>query len=97
MGPDGRTLYVAVAADDSAAPTGDGSTVVALDAATFEVLDTWRLAGAVSGLGVSSDGASVYAAVGARVTILDATSGLEVGQVPLPTDQTVVRVTPLAS
>lgn len=89
IGPDGTTLYVATAGED-------GSIVSAVDAGTFEVIATWHVDGAVSGLGVSSDGAHVYAAVGDRVVVLDATTGGEVGEVAVPTDAPIVRLTPLA-
>jgi sugar lactone lactonase YvrE len=99
VSPDGSVLYVATAGDDTemAAAGDDGSTVVALDASTFEVLETWHVAGSVSGLGVSADGASVYAAAGGTVTVLDATTGAEVGEVALPSDGPVVRVQPIAA
>ncbi len=97
MSPDARTLYVAAALDGSAPGGGDRSIVAALDAGTFELLDTWELQGNVSGLGVSSDGEGVYAAVGGRVAVLDAASGAELGEVSLPTDEPVVRVIPLAA
>lgn len=89
VSPDGRTLLVSVAG-------AEGSAVTALDARTFEVIDTWRLEGVVSGLDFSSDGSSVYAAIEGRVVVLDARTGLEIGAVPVPTDETVVRVTALA-
>ena len=99
ISPDGHTLYVAVSGEDNglASAGDDGSMVAALDARTFEVLDTWRISGPVSGLGVSSDGTTVYAAAGGRVVLLDATSGSELGAVALPTDQPVVRLTALAA
>lgn len=90
MSPDGRTLFVAVAGGT------DGSLVTALDAQTLEVLDTWHVVGAISGLGVSSDGSNVYAAVEGRVVLLDSETGDEVRDVSVPTDAPVVRVTPLA-
>lgn len=86
---DGETLLVSVAG-------AEGSTVTAFDAGTFEVIDTWRLEGIVSGLDFSSDGSSVYAAMQGQVVVLDARDGLEIGAVPVPTDDTVVRVTALA-
>ncbi len=89
VSPDGRTLYVAVA-------TARGSAVGAFDAATFERAATWTVDGSISGLGVASDGAHVYAAVGDRVIVLDATTGSEVREVGVPTDAPVVRLTPLA-
>jgi hypothetical protein len=88
IAPDGSTLYVAVAG-------ASGSTVSVVDAATFEVRSTWRIDGAISGLGVASDGTHVYAAVGDRVVVLDAATGDEVREVAVPTDAPVVRVTPL--
>jgi len=48
-----------------------------------------------SGLGVSSDGASVYTAVGARLLVLDG-SGVELETESLPAER-VFRVTPIAS
>ena len=99
ISPDGRTLFVSVAGDDSAdaAAGDDGSTVTAFDASTFEVLDSWRLGGVVSSIGVSSDGSNVYAAVEDRLAVLDAASGSEVAAVPLPSAEPVVRVLPLAA
>jgi hypothetical protein len=88
ISPDGTTLFVATAGED-------GSTVSAMDAGTFEVVATWHLDGAISGLGISSDGAHVYAAVGDRVVVLDATTGGEVGEVAVPTDAPIVRLTTL--
>jgi DNA-binding beta-propeller fold protein YncE len=89
VSPDGRTLLVSVAG-------AEGSVVTAFDARTFEVIDTWRLEGIVSGLDFSSDSSSVYAAMQGQVVVLDARDGLEIGAVPVPTDDTVVRVTALA-
>jgi hypothetical protein len=89
VSPDGRILLVSVAG-------AEGSIVTAFDAATFEAVDSWRLEDVVSGLDFSSDGSSVYAATQGRVVVLDARNGLEIGAVPVPTDDTVVRVTALA-
>ena len=89
VSPDGRTLLVSVAG-------AEGSVVTAFDAGTFEVIDTWRLEGIVSGLDFSSDGSSVYAALEGRIVVLDVRTGLEIGAVPVPTDEPVVRVTALA-
>ena len=89
VSPDGRTLLVSVAG-------AEGSVVTAFDAATFEEIDSWRLEGVVSGLDFSSDGSSVYAAIEGRIVVLDVRSGLEIGAVPVPTDEPVVRVTALA-
>jgi hypothetical protein len=89
VSPDGRTLLVSVAG-------AEGSVVSAFDAATFEEIDSWRLEGVVSGLDFSSDGSSVYAATEGRIVVLDVRTGLEIGAVPVPTDEPVVRVTALA-
>jgi hypothetical protein len=89
VSPDGRTLLVSVAG-------AGGSVVTAFDAATFEAVDSWQLEGVVSGLDFSSDGSSVYAATQGRIVVLDVRTGLEIGVVPVPTDDTVVRVTALA-
>jgi len=99
ISPDGRTLFVSVAGDDTMSATGgdDGSVVTALDASTFEVIDSWRLGGAVSSIGGSFDGSNLYAAVGDRLAVLDAASGSELAAVPLPSDEPIVRVLPLAA
>ena len=89
VSPDGGTLIVSVAG-------AAGSVVTAFDAATFEQIDSWRLEGVVSGLDFSSDGSSVYAATEGRIAVLDVRTGLEIGAVPVPTDEPVVRVTALA-
>jgi hypothetical protein len=71
--------------------------VTAVDARSLAILDNWRVAGSVSGLGVSSDGAHVYAAVEGGVVVLEAATGNEVGEVAVPTDAPIVRVTALAA
>lgn len=99
ISPDGRTLFVSVAGDDTMSATGgdDGSVVTALDASTFEVIDSWRLGGVVSSIGGSFDGSNLYAVVGDRLAVLDAASGSELAAVQLPSDEPIVRVLPLAA
>jgi hypothetical protein len=73
MSRDGETLVLATA--------GDGSVVVALDVATLDVVGRWSLDGEVSSLGLSADGARLYAAVGGGMAVLDTTTGAELGMV----------------
>jgi hypothetical protein len=98
ISPDGQTLFVSVAGDDSTQATAgdDASIVSALDASTFEVQETWRLSGVVSSIGMSADGSNLYAAVDDRLAVLDAVSGSELAEVPLPSAAPIFRVTPLA-
>lgn len=81
----------------SATGGDDGSVVTALDASTFEVIDSWRLGGMVSSIGGSFDGSNLYAVVGDRLAVLDAASGSELAAVQLPSDEPIVRVLPLAA
>jgi DNA-binding beta-propeller fold protein YncE len=65
---DGNTLYVAVG----------GSAVSRVDIDTLQVLGHWPLPGDVVGLGMSDDGARLYAALGDGVAIVDTGTGDEV-------------------
>jgi hypothetical protein len=90
ISPDGQTLFLSVA--------GDGGTIVtSVDVSTFDVLDTWRLQGSASGISVSSDGASLYVAFEGHLSVMDISSGAEIGGVTVPTHQPIVRVLPLAA
>lgn len=64
---DGDTLFVG--------SSRDGEAVYAVDVETLEVRERWPMTGVVSGLGLSGDGARLYAAVDDRVAIVDAASG----------------------
>jgi hypothetical protein len=98
ISPDGQTLFVAIAGDDTSAATAgdDGSLVTALDASTFEVLDTWRLDESVTGLGVSADGDSLYVASELGISVLDTSTGDELVTVPIAGSSRITQVTPLA-
>ena len=65
MSADGNTLYVGVG----------GSAVSRIDIDTLQVLGRWPLPGDVIGLGMSDDGARLYAALGDGVAILDTGTG----------------------
>ena len=68
MSADGATLYVGVG----------GSAVSRIDIDTLQVLGRWPLPGDVIGLGMSDDGARLYAALGDGVAIVDTGTGDEV-------------------
>ena len=84
---DGGTLFVGTG--------GVRSAVTAIDVATFDTIGHWTMDGSVSGLGLSSDGFRVYAALGNRVAVLDPASGLELGVVPLLTPGPVTSLVAL--
>ena len=86
---DGSTLFVATAGDH-------GSTVTAVDAGTFDVIETWRLDGNMTGLGLSDDGARLYVAFDDRIAVVDATTGTELAAVPVASSDPIMQVTPLA-
>jgi len=90
MSADGRTLFIATAGPD-------GSTVTAVDAGTFEALDGWSVDGRISSLGLSGDGARLYAATGDGLVVLDATNGHEVAAVPVAAPDTVTQVLAIAA
>jgi hypothetical protein len=89
VSPDGSTLFVATAGDD-------GSTVTAVDARTFDVIETWGLDGNMTGLGLSDDGARLYVALDDRIAVVDATTGAELAAVPVASSDPIMQVTPLA-
>jgi DNA-binding beta-propeller fold protein YncE len=71
MSRDGETLFLATARG--------GSVVLALDVATLDVVGRWALDGEVSSLGLSADGARLFAAVGGGMAVLDTATGAELG------------------
>lgn len=85
---DGSTLFVVAG--------GSTSTLFTLDAATFEVTHRAELAGRISGLGLSGDGARLYAANGRGVVVLDPATGDPLAEVPLGATGAVLRLSPLA-
>jgi hypothetical protein len=89
ISPDGSALFIATAGDH-------GSTVTAVDARTFDVLETWRLDGNMTGLGLSADGARLYVALDDRIAVVDATTGAELAAVPIAASDPIMQVMPLA-
>lgn len=85
---DGSTLFVVAG--------GSTSTLFTLDAATFEVTHRAELEGRISGLGLSGDGARLYAANGRGVAVLDLATGDALAEVPLGATGAVLRLSPLA-
>jgi hypothetical protein len=73
---DGATLFVSSSADPEA--------LYAIDAETFAVTDRWSVAGPVSDVGLSSDGARLYAALGDHIAVLDPATGSELGSLLVP-------------
>ena len=68
---DGTTLFVSSASDDEA--------VYAIDTDSFAVIDRWAMAGPVGDLGLSADGARLYAALTDSLSVLDPASGAGLG------------------
>lgn len=89
ISPDGSTLFVATAGDQ-------GSTITAVDAGTFDVIETWRLDGNMTGLGLSDDGTRLYVALDDRIAVVDATTGAELAAVPVASSDPIMQVMPLA-
>lgn len=69
----GDTLYV-----------GGNSSVVALDAATLDVVSRWKLAGEVAGLEATADGETLYVGLDDLVLVMDPSSGRVVRSIPAP-------------
>ena len=85
MSADGRILFVATAGPE-------GSTVTAVDVGSSEVVDRWSVDGRISSLGLSTDGARLYAATGDGLVVLDAVSGADLGAVAVDAPDTVTLV-----
>jgi hypothetical protein len=73
---DGATLFVSSSADPEA--------LYAIDAETLAVTARWSVAGPVSDVGLSSDGARLYAALTDHIALLDPATGSELGSLPVP-------------
>jgi len=86
---DGGTLYVATSRDTSE--------VTAIDIATFDVLERWRVEGDVTGLGISSDGGHLLAATADGLEILDVTTGEEVDALEVHTPAPATKVLAIGS
>jgi outer membrane protein assembly factor BamB len=88
VAPDGGTLFVGSAADDSV--------VVAIDTSTFEPVARRPISGRASGIGLSRDGRRLYVSLGPRVALLDSHTGAELASVPFSGADSIVQVsTPL--
>ncbi len=81
---DGGTLYVGSARD--------GAAVYAIDLDTLGVSSRWSMPAEVMGLGLSPDGARLYAALGDRVAILDAASGAQLATLPFEGVDSILHV-----
>jgi hypothetical protein len=90
MSADGETLFVAAAGRSA-------SVVSAIHVGPFDVAAAWRLDGRVSGLGLSADGARLYAAVGGRLSVLDARTGESIGETIVDTPDEVQSILPIAA
>jgi DNA-binding beta-propeller fold protein YncE len=62
---------------------GVGTALSVLDRRTAAVTASWSVPGAIRGLGVSRDGARVYAGAADQVVWLDAASGKLLGRAPV--------------
>jgi len=82
MSADGRTLFVGVG----------GSSLARIDTGTLEVLGRWPLPGDVSGLGLSEDGARLYAALGGSVAIVDTETGDATGTLAFGRVESILHV-----
>ena len=72
---DGATLFVSSSADPEA--------LYAIDAETLAVTARWSVTGPVSDVGLSNDGARLYAALGDHIAVLDPATGSELGSLPV--------------
>jgi hypothetical protein len=81
---DGSTLFVSSSADPEA--------LYAIDAKTLAVTARWSIAGPVSDVGLSSDGARLYAALTDQIAVLDPVSGSNLGFLPVPGVSSILHV-----
>jgi hypothetical protein len=88
VGADGSTLFVGTA-------SGHGA-VTAIDTSSFRTTRSWEPGGAVSGLGVSLDGARLYAALSDRIEVLDASNGADLGRVIVPSPSAIEAISAIA-
>jgi hypothetical protein len=90
MSSDGSTLFVGL--------TGKpGSAVEAVDTESLGVDHHWPMSGVVSGLGLSGDGQRLFVALDDRVAVLEAATGEQLGAVPSPGVESIVRIGALAA
>jgi hypothetical protein len=82
---DGRTLFVGGGA------TGGGA-IAAIDVATLRLRQRWATPAGVTGLGLSSDGADLVAALGDRLVTIDPATGNTLGTLALDGIGSILRV-----
>ena len=87
VGRDGATLFVASSA-------GQG-TVTAIDTETLSLAERWPASIPISGLGISLDGSSLYAAGGGRITVVDSGTGASIATLPTTGLGPIVGLEPL--
>jgi len=85
---DGGTLFVGTA--------GGGGDVVAMDTGTLGVVHRWPTGGAVSGLGLSLDGARLYVAQAGRLEVLSAANGRALDDVSVASPGPIEGVSAIA-
>ena len=85
---DGRTLFVGTA--------GGTGAVTAIDTATSTVVHRWSTDGAVSGLGLSLDGARRYVGQTDRLEVLSAANGRALDDVSVPSPGPIEGVSAIA-
>ena len=78
----------AVTSSDGATRVGSSSAdpeaLYAIDTETLAVTARWSVAGPVSDVGLSNDGARLYAALGDHIALLDPATGSELRSLPVP-------------
>ncbi|MCD6022356.1 MAG: hypothetical protein K0R20_2066 [Actinomycetia bacterium] len=95
LGPlEGGRTSARVSADGSTLFVGDGGPSLArIDTGTLEMTGRWTLPDDVSGLGLSEDGARLYAALGGRVTVVDTHNGAATTTLAFGGIESIVHVT----
>lgn len=87
----------AVSADGTTLFVGAGRSIVEIDTGSFAVTKRITTDGDVTGMGLSSKGDRIYAAVGGELEVFDPSTGSRLGAVPVPTPSPVLQVTALAA
>jgi WD40 repeat protein len=87
----------AVSADGTMLFVGAGRSIVEIDTGSFAVAKRITTDGDVTGIGLSSKGDRIYAAVGGELEVFDPSTGSRLGAVPVPTPSPVLQVTALAA
>jgi hypothetical protein len=85
VSPDGDTLYV-----------GTGDSVIALDTASFEIRYRWPTSAPVQALSTTADGAMLYAAFADGIDVMDPSTGVVQGSLPVDGALAIDHVGPAA-